>query len=50
MFELQSSKKPDGDFCFIINGKRVFLNGTNWVPLDAMHIEDNIRVPKAIAL
>ena len=24
-----------GDFCFIINGKRIFVTGTNWVPTDA---------------
>ena len=26
----------DGDFCFIINGKRIFALGTNWVPCDAL--------------
>ncbi len=25
----------DGDFCFIVNGQRVFCLGTNWVPTDA---------------
>lgn len=25
----------DGDFCFIVNGKRIFAMGTNWVPCDA---------------
>lgn len=24
-----------GDFCFIVNGKRIFVTGTNWVPTDA---------------
>lgn len=25
----------DGDFCFMVNGKRVFVLGSNWVPPDA---------------
>lgn len=25
----------NGDFCFIINNKRIFCTGTNWVPTDA---------------
>lgn len=25
----------NGDFCFIVNGKRIFVTGTNWVPTDA---------------
>lgn len=25
----------EGDFCFIVNGKRIFAMGTNWVPCDA---------------
>lgn len=30
-----STASEDGDFCFIINGKRIFVTGTNWVPTDA---------------
>ena len=26
----------DGDFCFIVNGQRIFVMGTNWVPCDAL--------------
>ena len=26
----------DGDFCFIVNGRRIFVMGTNWVPCDAL--------------
>ncbi len=39
-----------GDFCFIVNRKRVFIKGTNWVPLDAFHSRDIERLPKALAL
>lgn len=33
---------PDepGKFCFIVNGERVFVRGTNWVPVDALHSRD----------
>ena len=30
-----SCSGDDGDFCFIVNGKRIFAMGTNWVPCDA---------------
>ncbi len=31
-----SRSGDDGDFCFIVNGKRIFIMGTNWVPTDAL--------------
>ena len=34
-----------GDFCYRVNGKRVFLMGTNWVPVDALHSRDAERIP-----
>lgn len=30
-----SCQGENGDFCFYVNGKRIFVNGTNWVPTDA---------------
>ncbi len=36
----------NGEFCFIINGKRIFVTGTNWVPTDAFpsrHDEYTLR-------
>jgi beta-mannosidase len=39
-----------GEFCFHVNGERVFVLGTNWVPLDAYHSRDLGRVDRAVAL
>ncbi len=43
-----TSENGEGDFCFKINGKRVFAMGTNWVPLDAFHANDVNRIDPAI--
>lgn len=40
----------NGEFCFEINNKKVFVLGTNWVPLDAFHSRDAERLPKALEL
>lgn len=40
----------NGEFCFRVNGKKIFVLGTNWVPLDAFHSNDNNRLPKALEL
>ena len=50
--ETSSTKSKDktGDFCFIVNGKRVFVLGTNWVPLDALHSRDGSRLHKALEM
>ena len=34
----------NGKFRFLINGKPVFVLGTNWVPLDAFHSRDKERL------
>ncbi len=39
-----------GEFVFRVNGKKVFICGTNWVPLDAFHSRDEERLPMAVAL
>lgn len=39
-----------GEFCFLINGERVFMRGTNWVPADAYHSRDAARLPRMLAL
>jgi len=40
----------NGEFCFKVNGKKIFVLGTNWVPMDAFHSQDKARLPKALEL
>lgn len=40
----------EAEFCFIINGRRVYVKGTNWVPADAFHSNDAARIPKILEL
>ncbi len=39
-----------GEFVFRVNGKKIFILGTNWVPLDAFHSRDEERLPRAMEL
>ena len=52
--ELQRTSLTDeeghGEFCFLVNGKRIFIRGTNWVPADAYHSRDAARLPRMLAL
>ena len=41
-----SRQGDDGEFCFKVNGKKIFVMGTNWVPCDAFpsrHDEYTLR-------
>ena len=41
-----SQAGDDGEFCFIVNGQKIFVTGTNWVPCDALparHDEYTLR-------
>jgi beta-mannosidase len=40
----------NGDFHFRINGKKIFIMGTNWVPLDPYPSQNNKRMPRALEL
>jgi beta-mannosidase len=35
-----TTKENPGEFVFVINGEKIFVRGTNWVPLDALHSRD----------
>ena len=37
--ELTTPENP-GEFCFKVNGEKIFVKGTNWVPMDALHSRD----------
>ena len=37
-----------GEFCFVINGEKVFVTGNNWVPHDAFHSQDKVRLKQAL--
>ena len=43
-------KNGEGKFCYKVNGKRVFLMGTNWVPVDALHSRDAERMPSILPM
>jgi len=39
MTNLNTVEKP-GRFCFIVNGEKVYVHGSNWTPMDAFHSRD----------
>ncbi len=52
--ELRRSELLDaerkGEFVFIVNGRKVFIKGSNWVPANAIHGESAERVRKNLDL
>ena len=52
LFDLKRTSLADenGEFCFYLNGEPLFVRGTNWVPMDALHSRDRERLPRALAL
>lgn len=42
--------KGSGKFHFLVNGKRVYILGTNWTPLDPYHSRDKERLTAALDL
>lgn len=45
--DITTPDKP-GEFLFKINGEKIFVRGTNWVPLDALHSRDKQHLEEAI--
>ncbi len=45
-----TTDRGDGEFVFLINNERIFMKGSNWVPLDAFHSRDVDRVDTAMAM
>ncbi|MEA4889188.1 MAG: hypothetical protein VB070_06965 [Clostridiaceae bacterium] len=51
VFRLERRFTPgDQEFQFFVNDCRIFVKGTNWVPLDALHSRDAGRLDQAIEL
>ena len=38
------------EFCFIVNDEKVFIKGTNWVPMDIFHSKDRDRIKQVFPL
>ena len=49
MSDINTEENP-GRFCFIVNGEKIFVKGTNWTPLDASHSRDRSWVSKTMDL
>ena len=45
-----TTKENPGEFVFKINGEKIFVRGTNWVPLDALHSRDKSHLKDAIRM
>ena len=45
-----TNEKGEGEFCFRVNYRRIFILGTNWVPLDSFPSQGEAKVEKALAL
>ena len=47
--EVTTPEAP-GEFLFVVNGQPIFIKGTNWVPLDALHSRDPQHLAGAMAM
>lgn len=47
--DVTTPEKP-GEFVFVVNGEKIFIKGTNWVPLDALHSRDPEHLATTIAM
>jgi len=45
-----TNEQGDGEFCFWVNGEKVFIQGSNWVPVDAFHSRDAARIPQILEM
>lgn len=50
MTDIHDMPDNPGRFCFVVNGERLFIRGTNWVPLDALHSRDASLLNDAVQL
>ena len=47
--DLSTLEEP-GEFVFVVNGEKVFVKGTNWVPLDSCHSRDPEHLEDVFAM
>jgi beta-mannosidase len=47
--EITTPEEP-GEFCFKVNGEKIFIKGSNWVPIDALHSRDAEWLPKVMEM
>lgn len=45
--EVNTLEDP-GEFVFVVNGEKVFIKGSNWVALDALHSRDLLHTEAAV--
>ena len=45
-----TDKDGNGEFCFKINGHKIFAMGSNWVQVDAIHARDEQRLPEILPM
>ena len=45
-----NTEENPGKFCFIVNGERIYIHGSNWTPMDALHSRDPQHLEKAFAI
>ena len=45
-----NTEENPGKFCFIINGERIYVHGSNWTPMDALHSRDPQHLEKAFSI
>jgi len=45
-----TNEAGNGEFVFRVNGEKIFVKGTNWVPADAFHWRDRERLPRILPM
>lgn len=45
-----TTDEAPGEFVFVVNGEKIFVKGTNWVPLDAFHSRDTQHLEAAVEM
>ncbi len=49
-FTATHSEKEPGRFCFLVNGEKIYMHGSNWTPMDALHSRDPQHLQQAFGI